>query len=531
MLGMRSDGFHWLVALRYLRMPHPRSAKLHILTLLFATLVVLAWGLGFLLDYVHTPWFSGLRADIGPVLRWVKLGSLVAFVLVGTFIVFVRRFTIFTTISIYGLFLGSAALVVALSIMSGFEGDLRRKILGHNAHIVVQTKDVAFVGWQAARDALAKLPGVVGASPFVSNEVMIASGANPSGAILKAIDPATAASVNDFKFDVGGLEYIAEPEKLAALVRPSLFGRGEPGDPEPEPELERENGPPPAPNPVEQKRRVLPGVLVGRELAKSLRVYLGDDVDIISPLGGIGPTGAIPKSKPFRVAGIFFSGMFEYDSKLIYIAVPSAQKFLGLEDEVTGIELKIADADRTEATMAAARTALASVALPEGCKDVSSCYEIQDWKELNRSLFSALKLEKVLMFVVLCFVFLVAGFSIIANGIMLVMEKGREIAIMKSMGAADRDILGVFLLLGVTMALLGVVTGVTAGIAACYGLSRFGFALDQDVYYLTQLPVRMNWTEIVAVVIAACAIAMLATLYPALVAARLRPVESLRGMR
>lgn len=521
---MREGGFHWLVALRYLRMPKPRSARLHLVTLLFATAVVLSWGLGLLLDHVHTPWFAGVRADVGPILRWVKLGTLVAFVLVGVFITLVRRFTIFTTISIYGLFLGSAALVVALSIMSGFESDLRRKILGHNAHVTIQTKDVAFTGWQAARDALARLPGVVGASPFVSNEVMIASGANPSGAILKAIDPATAASVNDFKFDVGGLEYVAAPEKLAALVRPTLFGRGEPGDP-PDPDE------PPPPPPVEQKRRVLPGVLVGRELAKSLRVYLGDDVDIISPLGGIGPTGSIPKSKPFRVAGIFFSGMFEYDSKLIYIAVPAAQKFLGLEDEVTGIELKIANADNTEEVMAAARAALASVPLPEGCKDVGGCYEIQDWKELNRSLFSALKLEKVLMFVVLCFVFLVAGFSIIANGIMLVMEKGREIAILKSMGAGDRDILGVFLLLGVTMAMLGVVTGVTAGVAACLGLANFGFALDQDVYYLTQLPVRMNAAEIVAVVGAAFAIAMLATLYPALVAARLRPVESLRGMR
>src|SRR5439155_6422767 len=166
-------------------------------------------------------------------------------------------------------------------------------------------------------------------------------------------------------------------------------------------------------------RKALPGVIIGRELAKTLRLYLGDDVNLVSPLGGIGPSGPIPKSKPFRVAGIFFSGMFEYDSKYAYLAIPAAQKFLGQDDEVTGLELKLKDPERTEPTLNAIRASL------------GKGYEAQDWKELNRNLFSALKLEKIAMFIVLCFIILVAAFSIIANGIMLVVEKGREIAILK----------------------------------------------------------------------------------------------------
>jgi lipoprotein-releasing system permease protein len=271
----------------------------------------------------------------------------------------------------------------------------------------------------------------------------------------------------------------------------------------------------PDPAPVE-KRRVVPGVIIGRELAKNLRLYLGDDVNIVSPLGGIGPNGMIPKSKPFRVAGIFFSGMFEYDSKYIYLSIPAAQKFLALDDEVTGLELKVADPDRTGPVLDQIRATL------------GAGYDVQDWQELNRNLFSALKLEKIAMFIVLCFIILVAAFSIIANGVMLVMEKGREIAILKSMGASDRAILVVFLLLGLSMGGLGTLAGVGVGVAACLALARWGLPLDSEVYYITKLPVRMNPYEIVAVVAAALVIALLATLYPAWIAARLRPVEGLR---
>jgi lipoprotein-releasing system permease protein len=270
---------------------------------------------------------------------------------------------------------------------------------------------------------------------------------------------------------------------------------------------------PEAPSP---SRRVVPGIIVGRELAKSLRVYLGDDVNIISPFGGIGPSGAMPKSKPFRVAGIFFSGMFEYDSKYTYVAVPAAQKFFAMDGDVTGIELKVVDADNTEPVVARIKAL------------VGPGYEVQDWKELNRSLFSALKIEKILMFVLLCFIILVAAFSIIANGTMLVMEKGREIAILKSMGASDGGILASFMLLGLYIGVLGTITGIALGIGFCLALGHFGLPLNPDVYYIQTLPVSLNPVEILFVFLAALAIALLATLYPAWMAARLRPVDGLR---
>ena len=263
-------------------------------------------------------------------------------------------------------------------------------------------------------------------------------------------------------------------------------------------------------------RKLLPGVVIGRELAKNLRVYLGDDVNVISPMGDIGPAGPMPRSRAFRVAGIFYSGMYEFDTKYMYMSIAAAQKFLGTDDEITGFELHLPDSDRTGPAASALRSAL------------GPGFEVQDWKELNRNLFSALKVEKVAMFIVLCFIILVAGFSIVANGIMLVREKRREIAILKSMGATDGTVLTAFLYIGLYMGLIGIVAGILTGIGTCLLLGRFGIALDTDVYYISKLPVEMNPIEIGAVFLASMAIVLAATVYPALVAAGLRPVDGLR---
>jgi lipoprotein-releasing system permease protein len=515
------SAFQWMVALRYLKLGVKRSRKVHTITIILALLFAALWGGSYLLDHARSLPMQEMRLEWGGRLQLAKIITLVALVLVSAFITLVQRLTIFTTISTYGLFLGTGALVIVLSVMSGFETDLKQKILGTNAHIVVTTPDRSFTGYDELRARIGRVPGVVGVTPFISNEVMISSQSNLSGVILKGIDPATVGQVTDLakNIDVGDLQYLSQPDKLRMLGGPPIFRHDE-EEPEPgkgavhfKPADPRDRTPEPPPP---DKRRVVPGVIIGRELAKNLRLYLGDDVNIVSPLGGIGPSGMVPKSKPFRVAGIFFSGMFEYDSKYIYLSIPSAQKFLGQEDEVTGLELKVADADRTEPVVAALQRSL------------GAGYEVQDWKELNRNLFSALKLEKIAMFIVLCFIILVAAFSIIANGVMLVMEKGREIAILKSMGASDRAVLVVFLLLGLYMGGLGTVAGVAVGVAACVALTRFGLPLDSEVYYITRLPVRMNPYEIVIVVAAALVIALLATLYPAWVAARLRPVEGLR---
>lgn len=500
--------FQRLIAARYFALGKRRRWRAYVPALTNALLALAATIVSFWLYRAHSPTVQEFRADYGQyfLIARLVLDVLLVLIIVGT--VLLSRLTIFTTISIYGLFLGSAALVIVLSVMSGFEHDLKRKILGTNAHVVVTRPDAAFTDYAALRDRIARLPGVVGATAYITNEVMMSSQSNLSGVVVKGIDPATVGQVTDLvkNTDVGGLEYLEHPENLRGLGGPPLFFDDD----------KKSKGDKPPDGAVKFERRVLQGVIIGRELHKNLRVWLGDDVNLVSPFGGIGPSGAIPKSKPFRVAGIFFSGMFEYDTKYVYITLPAAQKFFNMPDEVTGLELKAADPERTEPIVA------------EVQKLVGAGYEVRDWKQLNRSLFSALKIEKILMFVLLCFIILVAAFSIIANGTMLVMEKGREVAILKSMGASDGAVLGSFMMLGLYIGGIGTVGGIVVGIAGCLALAHWGVPLNSDVYYITTLPVKMNPYEIAAVFFAALAIALLATLYPAWMAARLRPVEGLR---
>jgi lipoprotein-releasing system permease protein len=247
-----------------------------------------------------------------------------------------------------------------------------------------------------------------------------------------------------------------------------------------------------------------------------LRVYMGSDVDVACPMCGVGPTGPIPKMRPFRVAGHFYTGMYEFDSKLAYAALADVQRFLGMQGEVTGIEIRTATPEH-------ARDVAAAIAGQLGPE-----YEVRTWEELNKSLFMALKLEKIAMFVVLTFIALVASFSIVSNLIMLVTEKGREIAILKSMGARDAAILRVFIAEGLYIGLLGLALGLAWGIGSCLLISRFGLPLDPDVYYIQKLPVVMRGGEIASVALAALGLCCLATLYPAYLASRLRPVAGLR---
>jgi lipoprotein-releasing system permease protein len=521
-----------LIALRYFVLGRRRGWTVFIPAMVIGLLLASNWALVPWLTGAHSARGMELRATWLPLLQASRVGFITLFIIVLYVTVLVRRLTIFTSLNITGLFLASAAMVIVLSIMSGFENDLKRKILGNNAHIVVTKTDPPFTDYTRLRDRFAHVHGVIGATPYVMNEVMISSQSNLSGVVVKGIDPKTVGQVTDLVKNTfaGGLDYLEHPQKLVGVKGPSLFdddddedsadkagkdGKDAKDTKDAKDDVHRKDEKPPA-GATKFERRVVPGVIIGKELANNLRLYLGDDVNIVSPFGGIGPTGAIPKSKPFRVAGEFFSGMFEYDTKYVYLALPDAQKFFNMPDEVTGIELKLANPDRTEPVLA------------ELSRICGKGYDIQDWKQLNRSLFSALKIEKILMFVLLCFGILVAAFSIIANGIMLVLEKGKEVAILKSMGARDGTVLGAFMVLGLLIGGIGTVTGIAAGIGGCLALSRFGIPLNTDVYYITTLPVQMNPYEIAAVFAAALAIALLATLYPAWMAARLRPVDGLR---
>jgi len=404
-----------------------------------------------------------------------------------------------TLISIGGVAIGVWALTVVLSVMSGFEADLKKKILGHKAHgMLLAYGQDDFGDWRAVREKALAVEGVAGATPFLYNEVMVSAGQNLTGAVVEAIDVETVGTVTDLPRNV-------EDGKLAWLLHPELI-------PVPAPTLAGE------PRPQPPGGKVLPGVVIGRELAASLRVGVGDEVNVISPLGDLGPAGPQPKSRPFRVAAVFFTGMYEYDSKWAYTDLGEAQRFFGAGEQVTGLEIKVTDVDRAKQVMG--RIVFDLGGWP---------YRAKDWSELNRSLFSALQMEKVVMAVILGFIVLVASFIIVATLIMLVLEKRREIAILKSMGAGVPSIMKIFVAEGVTIGAVGTAFGLLLGYGTCLFVDKVGIPLDPEVYYISNLPVLIEPAQFGLVALLALAIAYLATLYPATKAARLRPVNGLRG--
>jgi lipoprotein-releasing system permease protein len=265
----------------------------------------------------------------------------------------------------------------------------------------------------------------------------------------------------------------------------------------------------------EPGKRKVAGLIVGPELAKSLQVQLGDEVNVVTPNGELGPMGRMPRSRPFRIVGIFYSGMYEYDANYAYMSLDVARDFLG-EPGATGVELKTENVERSVETAKLVEAKL------------GSGVQVLDWQELNRSLFYALKLEKIAMFVVLTFIILVASFSIVAMLIMIVIEKGREIALLKAIGATDAAIMRTFIFQGTVIGAFGAVIGLGMGLLICWLLETVGFPLNSDVYYISTLPVAVEAGEVVAVVLSAVGISMLATIYPSWQAARLRPVDGLR---
>ena len=401
--------------------------------------------------------------------------------------------SIITFISIAGIFLGVAALIIVLAVMNGFETDLREKILGVNSHIVVTDYQGGMQNYREIMAEIAEVPGVEASTPFIYSQAMLKNRESTTGIILRGLSMKDAQKViNIGKVKEGsltGLEKGTSPEEgdVAAPVRP--------------------------------------GIVIGRELAKNLGLFLHDRVFVISPSGVSTPMGMTPRMKPFVVAGIFESGFYEYDSTLAYISLEECQNFLNMGDRVTGLELRVDDIYQ------------AGLIAKQIEKKLGFRYWARNWMEMNRNLFSALKLEKRVMFIILSLIVLVAAFNIISALIMIVMEKNKDIAILKAMGATRSGIMKIFIFQGIIVGAIGTFLGTLAGLLVALNLEKisqfveglFGFKiLPGDVYYLSELPSQVNYGDVGIIILGTMLVSFLATIYPSWRASRLAPAEALR---
>jgi lipoprotein-releasing system permease protein len=390
-----------------------------------------------------------------------------------------RRLSFITLVSLLasgGVFVGVAALTIVLSVMNGFEDQVQRRIAGTNAHIAVLSADDRPV---SPSDSLASLleaaaPGAK-VAPFVYGKVMVASRSSVDGMVLKGVDPATEPQVTDI------LSHLTPS-------RAPLDG----GD--------------------------LPGIGLGEELAVRLRVSVGDMILISLPgeePGGL--FGGVPRMKRLRVSSIFRSGLYEYDSSFGIVRLEPAADFFALGRDVTGYQLRIPDMFR-------AREIARDVELRLG-----SAYRVTNWIDLNRNLFAWMKIEKAVMFTILILIVLVATVNIVSSLVMLVLEKRRDIGVLRTMGVTPQGIMRIFLLQGTLVGLAGTALGLGVGWVVSYVLGRYKLLqLPGEIYFIDTLPVKIEWTDFALVALAATALCFVASLYPAWRAARLAPVESIR---
>jgi lipoprotein-releasing system permease protein len=405
--------------------------------------------------------------------------------------------SLITLISVGGVAVGVMVLIVVLAVMSGFETSLKEKILGINSHIwILPQTPGRLEGYQDIVARVALLPHVTFAAPFTTNEVMLVAEGHVSGTIVRGIDLEHTDQMAELMRHLQG-------QDLRALLEPTL----------------RPQAAAPA-TPAASR-----GIVLGKELARHLLVFPGQQVMVTSPLGSLTPAGIMPNMRGFTVTGTFDTGMYEYDAKLALMSLRQAQDFFELGDAVHGIELKVDDIYRVYEVEQAINRML------------GAAFWTRNWMQMNRNLFAALRQEKVLMFIILVLIILVAAFNIVSTLIMLVMEKQSDIAILKAMGARNTGIYKIFMLEGMIIGVVGTGLGVLGGLILAWNLQSIADVVERllgiqffspDVYFLDKLPVQVQTADVVLIVLTAIVVSFGATLYPAWNASRLDPVVALR---
>lgn len=401
-----------------------------------------------------------------------------------------RTISLNTFVSVAGITLGVAALIGTLGIMTGFKEDVQSKIIGTTSHIIVQdrTKDT-LTEYEHHVQQVEQVPNVIAATPFIYKQVLLSGQAGVQGIILRGIDPKREGSVTELgrNLKVGTLDDLTKP--ISVTVAGPTEGQ------------------------MEQAFR--PGIILGKELALRLGAFVGDAINVVSPVGPVSAVSITPKIRSYAVVGLFESGMYEYDSSLAYISIDEAQKFFNLGQTVTGIEVKVMDIFQAADV---AREIEHSLGFP---------YSARDWMQLNRNLFSALKLEKTMMYLLLVLITIVASFNIVSTLTMIVTEKQKEIAILKAMGATRKSIMRIFMLNGLIIGLAGTALGIPLGYAFLWFIQHY-WTFDPTVYYIAKIPVHVQAVDVFLVSATSILISFAATLFPSLQASKLDPAAALR---
>jgi lipoprotein-releasing system permease protein len=442
-------------------------------------LLVAAVGVALVLLGVYLLLSSGGSSPVGVI-------TLIVGMLATTAGLLLAFFSVLTSVSSLGVVLGVAALTVTLAVATGFQEEFRAKVLGVNAHVIIMKNTTDFPEYRRVEEVARNIdPEVRAVQPFIFEEMLATRGkGKQAGVAIKGVDPERVSGVLDL-----------EKHMIEGSVQ-TLAVEHQPGQPAP--------------------------IILGRELARKLDAGVGDEVTVVAPLSNLDldtwtATGSAPLTRKFVVSGIFYSGFAEYDQRLMYISLGEAQDLRGQGDRVLGVELKVANVERADEIANKLEQALGGTP-----------YVVQDWYELNRNLFTALTLQKVVLLIILTLIIIVATFNVVSNLTMMVIDKTRQVAILKSMGASSTSVAQIFQVVGLTIGAVGTVLGLGIGMTVCFVVEKYGYRLDPKVYLIDHLPIVLKPVESVLIAGITMVISAVAAFFPSAKASALHPVEGLR---